>query len=75
MISSNRPTRLGVLPLMLLGTWLGAVGCAGPQVYVPLEQPSQLSAVVRWQAVQDLAEREQPSGRAHAANALIELTL
>jgi hypothetical protein len=44
---------------MLLGTWLSAVGCAGPQVYVPLQQPSQLSAVARWQAVQDLAEREK----------------
>jgi hypothetical protein len=58
-VSYSSRSKMGFLPLVLLGTFLGAAGCAGPQVYVPLEQPSQLSAVARWQALQDLAGREQ----------------
>lgn len=34
-------------------------GCAGPQAYVPFQQPSTLTIEARWTALQNLAEDEQ----------------
>jgi hypothetical protein len=43
----------------LVTAWLSAAGCAGPQVYVPFEQRTAVSAATRWQALESLAKREQ----------------
>ena len=51
--------RLSALPLVLATAWLGAAGCAGPQVYVPFEQKTTVSAAARWQALAGVAKREQ----------------
>ncbi|HJX65053.1 MAG TPA: hypothetical protein VJ860_14010 [Polyangia bacterium] len=51
--------RLAVLPLVLVTAWLSAAGCAGPQVYVPFEQRTRVSAATRWQALESVAKREQ----------------
>ena len=51
--------RLAVLPLILVTAWLSAAGCAGPQVYVPFEQKTGVSAAARWQALESLAQHEQ----------------
>lgn len=51
--------RLAALPLVLVTAWLSAAGCAGPQVYVPFEQRSMVSAATRWQALEGVAKREQ----------------
>ena len=51
--------RLAALPLVLLTAWLSAAGCAGPQVYVPFEQRTTVSAATRWQALEGVAKREQ----------------
>jgi hypothetical protein len=50
---------LAALALVLFTAWLGAAGCAGPQVYVPLEQRTTVSAANRWQALEGVAKREQ----------------
>jgi hypothetical protein len=65
--SSRRvPTRnpgdkicVAVFPLVFVAVWLSAAGCAGPQVYVPFEQRTTVSAEARWQALQSVALREQ----------------
>jgi hypothetical protein len=51
--------RLAVFPLVFVAVWLSAAGCAGPQVYVPFEQRTTVSAAARWQALQSAAKREQ----------------
>jgi hypothetical protein len=51
--------RVAVFPLVFVAVWLSAVGCAGPQVYVPFEQRTMVSAEARWQALQSMAMREQ----------------
>jgi hypothetical protein len=51
--------RLAVLPLVFVTAWLSTAGCAGPQVYVPFEQRTRVSAATRWQALEGLAQREQ----------------
>ena len=51
--------RVAVFPLVFVAVWLSAVGCAGPQVYVPFEQRTTASAETRWQALQSMALREQ----------------
>jgi hypothetical protein len=50
---------LAALPLLLVTAWLGAAGCAGPQVYVPFEQRTAESAATRWQGLENLARRDQ----------------
>jgi hypothetical protein len=47
------------LALVLVTAWLCAVGCAGPQVYVPFERITQESAATRWQSLESLAKRDQ----------------
>ena len=51
--------RGAVFPLVFVAVWLSAAGCAGPQVYVPFEQKTTVSAASRWQALQSVALREQ----------------
>jgi len=51
--------RLAVFPLVFVAVWLSAAGCAGPQVYVPFEQRTAVSAATRWQTLEGVAKREQ----------------
>ena len=56
--SHRDKVRLAAAPLILVTAWLSAAGCAGPQVYVPFEQKTALSAAARWRTLDSVAKRE-----------------
>jgi hypothetical protein len=55
---SHHNTPAFVARLVLLSS-LVAVGCAGPQSYVPFQQQSTLTIEARWHALENLAKTEQ----------------